>query len=112
MQKFLNQLFGSNQPREQPSPALSPEQQAINELLETAATALEQGYYDTALETYQRGLARAREIGDLRSEEHFLSGIGATYVARRDFEAARPVLDEAYASAKKVGDRRALTRTR
>ncbi|NLE50885.1 MAG: tetratricopeptide repeat protein [Chloroflexi bacterium] len=111
MQKFLNQLFGSNQPREQPSPALSPEQQAINEMLETAATALEQGYYDTALETYERGLARAREQGDTRSEEHFLSGIGATYVARRDFDTARPLLDEALEIARTLGDRRALTRT-
>src|SRR5690606_3493282 len=107
MQKLLKQLFGDNDLRARP-PVLAPEQQADNELLETAATALEQGYYDTALETYQRGLDSARQRGDTRSEEHFLSGIGATYVARGEFETARPVLDEALAIARELNDRRAL----
>ncbi|MCC6798793.1 MAG: tetratricopeptide repeat protein, partial [Anaerolineae bacterium] len=109
MQKFWKHLFGEDQAR-RPSLVVTSEQQAVNELLETAATALEQGYYDTALETYQRGLERARSREDTRSEEHFLSGIGATYVARRDFDAARPVLDEALTVARKLDDRRALTR--
>ena len=108
MQNLLNRLFGS--PSTSPAPALSPAQQEMNSLLETAATALEQGYHQTALETYQRGLTLAETLGDRAQEEHFLSGIGAVHVAQNEFEAARPLFDRALALARELKDRRALAR--
>ena len=109
MQNLLNRLFGSpsNQPQQ---PALTPAQQEMNTLLETAATALEQGYHQTALETYQRGLTLAQTLEDRANEEHFLSGIGAVHVAQNDFEAARPVFERALELARAINDRRALAR--
>ena len=108
MQNLLNKLFG-NQPAE-PERDLSPAQQELNSLLETAATALEQGYHDTALETYQRGLELARSRNDPASEEHFLSGIGAAHVAQEDYDTALPVLNEALELARRLDDPRAMAR--
>ncbi len=88
MQNLFNRLFGGN-PSPQPS-TLSPAEQEMNTLLETAATALEQRFYDTARETYERGLTLARTLSDRVNEERFLSGIAAVYVAQANFEAARP----------------------
>ncbi|MEP0763466.1 MAG: tetratricopeptide repeat protein, partial [Chloroflexota bacterium] len=108
MQKFFKRLLG-----EAGAPArsvLNPAQQEINALLETGATAYEQGFNDTALEIYQRGLTLARTTGEKASVEYFLSGIASVYVDRCDFDTARPALDEALQIAREQDDPRALAR--
>ncbi|NDJ78961.1 MAG: tetratricopeptide repeat protein [Chloroflexi bacterium] len=114
MQNFLNRLRGITPDTEQPSTTLTPAQQEMGTLLETAATALEQGYHETALETYERGLTLARTMNDTVSEEHFLSGIGAAHVALENYDAARPILNQALEIARELAsthsDQRALAR--
>jgi len=109
MQDFFKRLLGTK-PTTTPSPAVNPQQQEINTLLETAATALEQGYHATALETYERGLVLARQRGDRISEGYFLNGVGAAYVAQENFEDALPVLDQALELARELKDQRSLAR--
>ncbi len=108
MQNLLNRLFRNPTPA-QPT-LLSPAQQEMNTLLETAAAALEHGFPATALDTYQRGLTLARTLGDAVNIEHFLSGIGAVYISQSNFESARSMFDEALEIARKIGDPRALAR--
>lgn len=111
MQNLLNKLFGGSSSSAAPhTPALTPAQQEMNSLLETAATALEQGYHETALETYQRGLTLARTLADEAYEEHFLSGMGAAHVSQEKFDEARPLFDRALEIARRLNDRRALAR--
>ncbi|MCD4686009.1 MAG: tetratricopeptide repeat protein, partial [Anaerolineae bacterium] len=108
MQNLLNRLFGTQTP--EPQPQLTPAQQELNTLLETAATALAQGFHDTALETYMRGLTLARTVGDTTHIEHFLSGIGTAYVSLERYDDARPYLDEALELAREINSPRAKAR--
>ena len=108
MQNFLKRLLGD--PADVATPAMTPAQEEMNTLLETASTALEQGFHETALETYQRGLVLARTVQDPASEEHFLSGMGAVHVALRRFEEARPLLDEALSLARRLNSPPSLAR--
>ena len=109
MQNLFKRLLGSRPDLPQ-MPALTPAQHQMNTLLDTAATALEQGFHQTALDTYQHGLTLARTAGQPANVEHFLSGIGAVYVAQNNFEAARPVFEEALEIARHLNDRRVLAR--
>ncbi len=108
MQNLFKRLLGGNPAPV--TPALSPAQQEINTLLETGATAFEQGFLDTALETYQRGLTLARTVGEKASVEYFLSGIAAVHVERGQFDMAQPILEEALSIARELNEARALAR--
>ena len=108
MQNLLNRLLGNNSAT--PEPQLTPAQQEMNALLDTAAAALEQGFHETALETYERGLELARTHDDDAQVEYFLSGMAAAYVSLDRFDDARPLLDEALEIARETNDARALAR--
>ena len=108
MSNLLNRLFGGATTPSAPQP--TPAQREMDTLLETAAAALEQGFHETALETYQRGLTLARALGDRRNIELFLNGLGAAYVQLERFEEAHAALDEALQIAREMNSPRELAR--
>lgn len=83
---------------------LSPEEAELRRISDAGDKARHDGQNDLALEYYERGLARARELRSMPGEEIFLGLIGALQTEQGRFEEAENSLQAGITTAEAMGD--------